>query len=347
MIRVLIVEDSAVERELLINVLSSDKEIQIVGIVGDGEAAIRAVAQLKPDVVTMDIIMPKLSGIEATRQIMQNTPTPIVIVTNSYEGEETLNTYKAIEAGALAVVKKPAGMENPNHGKESATLISYLKLMSEIKVIRRFGSIPLGKSKQLDTLTVKGKIEDARIVAIGASTGGPAVLEKILSGLPKDFSLPIVVVQHMAPGFIGSFAKWLETASGFRVRIAEQGDYLEPGVAYFAPDDFHLTVESNRIHLTKDLPDKGLRPSVSHLLKSVVQHYGKNAIGIILTGMGSDGAYEMKLMRDAGAVTIAQDSISSVVFGMPGEAVKLGGAEFVLAPEAIVDAIGHLKKIVK
>lgn len=342
-VRVLIVEDSAVERELLVKVLSSDKDIQIVGIVGDGEAAIRAVEQLKPDVVTMDIVMPKVNGIEATRYIMQNTPTPIIIVTNSYVGEETYKTFKAIEAGALAVVKKPVGMGNPNHKKEADTLISYLKLMSEIKVIRRFKSVPLSKAEQPMTTKVQWKIEDVRIVAIGASTGGPAVLEKILAGLPKDFPLPIVIVQHMTPGFIGSFIKWLEIATGFCVRVAEDGEHLRPSVAYFAPDDFHMTVNNNRIHLIKDLPDKGLRPSVSHLFKSIAQQYGKNAIGIILTGMGDDGANEMKLMRDAGAMTIAQDANSSVVYGMPGETVKLGGAELILSPEGIIETIRKLK----
>lgn len=345
MIRVLIVEDSAVERELLIKVLSSDSQIQIVGIVGDGEAAIRGVEQLKPDVVTMDIHMPKMDGIEATRQIMQKSPVPIIIVTNSYAPENNYHSFQAIEAGALTIVKKPVGLRHPNHVKEAAILISYIKMMSEIKVIRRNKPIPATVVAVNEIERMENDFENIKVIAIGASTGGPAVLTRILSGLPKDLPVPLLIVQHISNGFLIGFVKWLISVTDFPIIIAAHGEVLKPGVAYFAPDDYHLTVGyDGRIILTKEIAKNGLRPSVAKLFESVAKVYGEASMGILLTGMGSDGALELKLMRDKGALTVAQDNESCVVFGMPGEAVKLGAAKYVLEPDRIIQLICKLKK---
>jgi len=344
MIRVLIVEDSRVESELLIRIISADREMSVVGIANDGEAAIRAVNQLKPDVVTMDIHMPILDGIETTRYIMQNRPTPIIIITNSYDPEDNYKSFQALDAGALAILKKPVGINHPNHKKEALEIIKYIKLMSEVRVIRRIKTIPQ-KLLAFPEQEKEALVGYMKIIAIGASTGGPAVIGQILAGIPKNLPIPIVIVQHIASGFISNFVNWLVASTGYDTRIACHGEVLSPKVAYFAPEDCHLTVGKNgRIILTKEPAVNGLRPSVARLFNSVAECYGKEAMGILLTGMGSDGAYELKQMKDAGAITIVQDSKSSIVYGMPGEAVKLGAARYILTPEQIVRIISELNE---
>jgi two-component system chemotaxis response regulator CheB len=184
---------------------------------------------------------------------------------------------------------------------------------------------------------------EIQIVAIGSSTGGPAVLQTVLSHLQKNFSAPLVIAQHIAPGFLDGLAKWLGQTTGLVIHIATAGQRLLPGHAYLAPDGFHMGVERDgTIFLSKDAPEHAMRPAVSYLFRSVANSFGKHAIGVLLTGMGRDGAQELKLLRDSGATTIAQDEETSVVFGMPGEAVKLGGATHVLPPEKIAETLNSL-----
>jgi len=188
---------------------------------------------------------------------------------------------------------------------------------------------------------------EIRIIAVGASTGGPLVLQTILSGLPKDFTVPLLIVQHMSAGFVQGMVEWISQSSGFPVHIASAGEYILPGRAYVAPDGFHMGVDSNRIMLSKDEPEDNLRPSVSYLFRSVANVYGRNAVGILLSGMGKDGAEGLKLMKDKGAVTIVQDENSSVIFGMPKAAIELDAATYVLPSERIAAVLASLtnKKI--
>jgi two-component system chemotaxis response regulator CheB len=206
--------------------------------------------------------------------------------------------------------------------------------MSEVKVVRRWPRYaPSTEPTLRDIARPAGSFE---VVAIGASTGGPAALQTILAGLPQDFPCPVLIVQHMTPGFVHGFVDWLRDASRFRIRVATDGELLLAGHAYVAPDDFHMGVRpGHRIHLTRDSRHGGLCPSVSHLFGSVEQVYGRNAVGILLTGMGRDGVDELKRLKNAGAVTIAQDANSSIVHGMPGEAIQIGAAKYVLPPHAI------------
>lgn len=328
MIRVLVVEDSPVVQEFLIHVLSSDPEIQVIGSAGDGEEAIEAVKRKKPDVITMDINMPKMGGLDATRRIMETNPTPIVIVSGTWDTGEVENTFRAMEAGALAGVQRPAGISHPDHEATAKELIQTLKLMSEIKVVtrhpRRREPVPVSEIK------VESALTQVLVVAIGSSAGGPLALQFILSELPKNLPVPLLIVQHLPPGFIQGFADWLSASSGFPVHVASDGEYPLPGHAYVAPDEFHMVAEVDRIMLSRDKPENGLRPSVSYLFRSIARAYGQNAAGVLLTGMGKDGAGELKLMKDKGAITIAQDKGSSVVHGMPGEAIRLGAATHVL-----------------
>jgi two-component system chemotaxis response regulator CheB len=347
MIKVLIVEDSPVVQELLTYILSSDPAIQVIGMAGNGEEAIRAVRDKGPDIVTMDINMPKMDGFEATRIIMETTPTPIVIVSTSFDPKEVEKTFRAMEAGALAAVRKPVGVAHPDYKDQAKELIQMVKLMSEVKVVRRQSRIKHGKGIPAG-LAVNDLIPlttDVKVVAIGASTGGPPVIEMILSRLSKDSCAPLLIVQHIAPGFVHGFADWLANSCRFPVRIATQHEFPLPGHAYIAPDGVHMGMDtSGRIVFAGSEPENGLRPAVSYLFRSVAKVFGKNIVGVLLTGMGKDGAYELKMMKEKGAITIAQDKESCVVYGMPGEAVNLNAATYVLSPPKIAELLAGLLK---
>jgi two-component system chemotaxis response regulator CheB len=345
MIRVLVVEDSPVAQEFLSYVLTSDPDIRVVGVARNGAEALDDVKALRPDVITMDIHMPIMDGFEATRRIMESSPVPIVIVSGSTGAMEMASTFRALEAGALAVVLRPPGLDHSAFDKGSKELILTVKLMSEVKVVRRFTR---GNPARANAPAIPAQGPEAapgiRIVAVGASTGGPPVLKEILSGLSKDFAFPLLIVQHIALGFVKGFSEWLAGASGFPVRIASDGEVPLPGHGYLAPDGFHLGVTSGpRIALSADTPESnGLRPSVAYLFRSVAKVLGPRAVGVLLTGMGRDGAEEMKMMKDGGAITIAQDEDSSVVYGMPGEAIKLDAATYILPPKGIAAMLSAL-----
>ncbi|MBI5606303.1 MAG: chemotaxis-specific protein-glutamate methyltransferase CheB [Deltaproteobacteria bacterium] len=342
-IRVLIVDDSPVVRELLAYILNSDPGIRVIGTAGNGEEALKAIQHEKPDVITMDIIMPKMDGFETTRTIMETNPIPIIIVTGSFNIREVGISFKATEVGALTIIQKPRGIGHPSHAKDARELIRMVKLMSEVKVIRRWPD-KHRKTPALRRVIENGeKIDEIKLVAIGASTGGPPVIRQILSGLPKSFPWPVLIVQHIAEGFIDGFADWLNQSSSLPIHLAAHNAQPMAGHAYLAPDGRQMQVVMNgRIALIDDPPENGLRPSVSYLFRSVAHVYGRQAVGILLTGMGKDGAAELKLMREKGAVTIVQDQESSTVFGMPGEAVRLDAARYILSPEEIVSLLGNL-----
>jgi len=346
MVNVLIVDDSPVARQLIEYILSRDPDIRVIGTAKDGEEAVRAVKDKKPDLVTMDINMPKMNGFDATRTIMETSPVPIIIVTGSENIHDVSTSFEALKAGAVNLMPRPPGINHPEFAKEAKVLVDAVKTYAEIKVVRRIPGKPAGSASTtyLKADTVIEPLGDgARIVAIGASTGGPVVIQTLLSGLKKGFPLPLVIVQHMTPGFSKGFAEWLQGTTGIPIHIAADGEYLMPGHAYIAADNYQMGVANgNRIALANAPPENGLRPSVSYLFRSVLQLYGSRSIALLLTGMGRDGAEELKSLKDCGALTIAQDEQSSVVHGMPGEAIKLGGAMYVLSPEKIVGALNSI-----
>lgn len=344
MINVLVVEDSPVVRDFLVFILGSDPEIQVAGTARDGEEALVAVRRIRPDVITMDIHMPKMNGLEATRRIMETDPTPIVIVSGSENAQEIVTTFDAMEAGALAVLRRPNGLGHPNHEATARDMVQTVKLMSEVKVVRRWPQRqpgePAPRAVEMGLAQEPAKL---RIVAIGASTGGPPVLQTILAALPKTFPAPVVIVQHMAVGFSRGFMEWLAMTSTLPLHLATQGELMLPGHVYLAPDEVQMkVVRNNRIMLTQDAPENGLRPSVSYLFRSVAEVYGCDAVAGLLTGMGRDGAEELRLLKEKGAITFAQDKVSSVVNGMPGEAIKLDAAMLVLPPEKIAAVLTSL-----
>ena len=346
MIKVLVVEDSAVAREFLVHILSSDPEIKVIGTPHNGEEALEALKVSRPDVITMDIHMPKMDGFEATRKIMETSPTPIVIVTGGTDPRQVGTTFRAVEAGALAVVPRPQGLRHPDYEAIAKELIQTVKLMSEVKVVRRWNRVrrtPLAPSTE--EIKGNGYSREIQIVAIGASTGGPIVLQTILSQLQKTFPVPLLMVQHIAAGFTEGFVEWLNQTSSLPVHLAAYGEPILPGHAYVAPDGFQMGVKvKGRIALSQDACENGLRPSVSFLFRSLAEVYGEKAVGVLLTGMGKDGAVELKLMKEQGGVTLVQNEESSVVFGMPGEAIKLAAATYVLSPEKIAVALQSVVK---
>jgi two-component system chemotaxis response regulator CheB len=344
LIKVLVVEDSPVVREFLVHILGSDAGIQVVGTAPDGGEALDAVRRLCPDVITMDIHMPKLNGLEATRRIMETAPTPIIIVSGSEDAREVVTTFDAMEAGALAVLRRPAGPGHPDHETTARELVQTVKLMAEVKVVRRWPQRrpgePAPRAVEMGLAQEPAKL---RIVAIGASTGGPPVLQTILAALPKTFPAPVVIVQHMAAGFSRGFIEWLAQSSALPVHLATHGESMLPGHVYLAPDEVQMKVaRHDRIVLTRDEPENGLRPSVSCLFRSVAEVYGCDAVAGLLTGMGRDGAEELRLLKEKGAVTFVQDKDSSVVHGMPGEAIRLDAAMLVLPPEKIATVLATL-----
>lgn len=339
MIRVVIVDDSQVIRELLTFALGEDPNLSIIGTAKDGEEAVRVVADKRPDIVLMDINMPKMNGFEATRQIMETTAVPIIIMTSSWDLQEVEVSFEAMHAGALACLKKPTGIDHKDYEKTIGELIKTVKLMAGIPVVQRRSPVPR-----------TGAFPDNRpwyeyprsysVIAIGASIGGPAAIQTILSKFPQDLPVPVLIVQHMSDGFTAGFVDWLEKASGFPVTIPKHGDILKPGQAYVAPEGFHMGLESNRLIVLSHAPkENGLRPSVSYLFRSVNAVSGNHTIAMLLTGMGEDGAEELLNLKKAGAVTFAQDEVSSVVFGMPGVAMRKGAALYVMPPEKIAEMI--------
>lgn len=345
MISVLIVDDSQVVRQHLRYILESDRDIRVVRMARDGEEAVRFVQEHRPDIITMDINMPKMNGLEATRRIMETNPVPIVIVSASFSRNDVQKSFLAMEAGAIAIAEKPLGEGHPNYNDVAKELVQTVKLMSEVRVIKRWPKAQpsLAVSSAGYEAVPRPKPQKVNLVAIGASTGGPPVIQTILSGLHKEFPIPVMAVQHIASGFLEGMIEWLRHTTELPIRIAAHGEHLLPGHVYFAPDDLQMGIKSGgRITLSNAEHENGVRPSASFLFRSAMEVYGGNMAGVLLTGMGKDGAEELSLMKEKGAVTIVQDRESSVVYGMPGEAVRLGGATYVLSPEKIPSALESL-----
>lgn len=334
MINVVVVEDSRTIQDILVNILSDNDDIRVIATAGDGEQAVEAVRRLKPDVVTMDIHMPRLNGFEATRRIMENHPVPIVIVSGT-QADDLAATFQAVEAGAVAFVRQPPGINDPGFADSASHLAQTVRLMAQIKVVRRWHRARKSTISG-DSLRVPALSPGRKIVVIGASTGGPLALQTILAALPADFALPILVVQHMTPGFVQNFVEWLATTSRLSVEVARAGVYPEPGHVYVAPDGHQMGIgQGGLIALDDRATENRLCPAVSYLFASAAQHYGANTVAVLLSGMGTDGAAELARLRGLGATTIAQDKESSVVHGMPGSAIALGGVAYVLAPDEI------------
>lgn len=341
-IKVLVADDSHVTRMLLVELLGAAPGIRVIGAVDNGQAALDFLhnGHEMPDVVLMDIHMPRLDGFDTTRRIMETRPVPIIICTATSDPRELAVTFRAMEAGAVACVGKPVAL-GPDFETRRGHLLQTVRLMSEVKVVRRWNRHRAVAPKTTPSVNPDGlKAPTVTVVGLGASTGGPPVLQTILSRLPRDFPAPLLIVQHIAHGFLPGMVEWLNQTTALRVHIAAHGELPLPGHAYVAPDDLHLGISARgHLVLAREAPENGLRPAVSYLFRSLANFYGAGSVGVLLTGMGKDGAAELKRMKDCGAHTIAQDRESSIVHGMPGEAIELGAAVLILPSDKIADAL--------
>jgi two-component system chemotaxis response regulator CheB len=354
-IRVLVVEDSATMRHHLREALAADPELEIVGEAVDGGQAVEMCGRLRPDVVTMDMMLPTMSGLVATEHIMADYPTPILVV-SSADRREMFSTYNALAAGAVDVLEKPRGDESDTGW--AGRLRAAVRLVSRIRVIthprarldarRRSGAAESpAVTTTASTSTWAGeRVTTPRVVCVGASTGGPGALTDLLRALPPDFRAPVLCVQHIAASepFAVAFSDWLGDQAGRAVRYAQDGMGVEElsGQVILAPPDQHLLVRNGALRLDPGPPRHSCRPSVDVLFESVASAYGAASAGCLLTGMGRDGAAGLLLLRRAGAVTFAQDEASSIVYGMPREAALLGAAAHILPPGRIAARLAEL-----
>jgi two-component system chemotaxis response regulator CheB len=342
-IRVLVVEDSFTVRKRLVEVLAAHPDLEVVGEAADGKGAIEMCQQLRPDVVTLDMMLPAMSGLAATEYIMAFCPTPILIVSSSTNRGELFKTYEALAAGAVEVLEKPRGDESDEDWERK--LISTLKIVSRVKVIMHPRlRLRLGRSSELrpSLPASSGRGADIEVVAIGASTGGPSALVEILRGLPSSFALPILLVIHIGEPFGTAFADWLDGQSSLRVRYAVDNEPLPrpgQGQMLMAPPAYHLVVREGRLRLTKGPERYSCRPSVDELFESLARESGDRCAACLLTGMGRDGAEGLLAVLRAGGRTIAQDEATSIVYGMPREAAMLGAAERILPLEQVAPAL--------
>jgi two-component system chemotaxis response regulator CheB len=323
-IRVLVVEDSPVVAEHLRRIISADPRFEIAGLASSGEEALSMIERLAPDVISMDIHLPGIQGFEATRRIMSRQPTPIVIV-SGVRGDEVPVSMRALQAGALAVVEKPPAATHADYAALASKLCTQLAIMSEVKVVRQRESHMTASTSLHSFEGQFVRRGNSRVLGIAASTGGPSALVQLLSGLGRDFPLPIAIVQHMTPAFLSGFAGWLESVVPLPVFVVEAPTQMMEGRVYLAPgSDYHLAIRG-----TTALPDSGPpngvhRPSANVLFSSMAKSLGAGGIGVLLTGMGDDGAIGLAELKRAGSWTIAEDETTATVYGMPAAAVKLG-----------------------
>lgn len=341
MIRVLIVDDSATVRELFAEMFSREPDFEVVGCAMDGGGALSMVEELAPDVVTMDVNLPDFDGFTVTRTIMEQFPVPIVIVSAFYSSSDAELGFRLLDTGALAFHDKPA-FGSDDFAERMAEIIMTARLMSEVRVVRRKRRFNKGETEKRSERKAKRSGMDIsgllQVVCIGASTGGPQAVKRILLDLPRDLPAAVLIIQHMSGGFTEGLVNWLKDNTGHDIRIARAGEKLMPGVVYFGPEEYHMEISSDRtVLLSESPPVNGIRPTVAALFGAAARNLGRAAVGVLLTGMGRDGAEELLEMRRSGSHTIAQDKETSIVFGMPGEAVRMGAAKVVLP----IDEIGN------
>jgi two-component system chemotaxis response regulator CheB len=341
-IHVLVVEDSLTVRKRLVDVLRSDPEIEVAGEASDGRQAVELCLKLRPDVITMDMMLPVMSGLAATEQIMAYAPTPILIVSSSTNRGDLFRTYDAVAAGAVDVLEKPRG---DNTDDAWATrFLSTLKMVARIRVITHVRGRTATRTDRAPRSFPMMPARSCAMAAIGASTGGPGALVEVLGGLPREFLPPVLVVLHLGGLFGGSFAEWLDQQIGRPVAFAIDGEPLRgmEGRVVLAPPDRHLAVQDGRLRLSAGPERHSCRPSIDVLFESVARELGAASAACVLTGMGRDGAAGLLMIRKAGGLTIAQDEATSVVYGMPREAVLLGAAERVLPLGEIAPALASI-----
>jgi two-component system chemotaxis response regulator CheB len=343
-IRVLIAEDSATARALLSELFSASADFVVAGVAVNGAEAIERAISLSPDLIIMDVYMPVIDGLDATKEIMRESPTPIVMVSASSAASDVAMGLSATQAGAMILLAKPSNSESPEFEEECRQLLAMAKAMAGVKVVRRWGG-GSGPRAVMATRPI-ALTRTVSLVAIGTSTGGPAALHRILIDLPTTFAVPIVVVQHMSRGFIDGLAKWLSANVALRVVVAEDGQILSPGTVYLAPDDRHMGVRGDgRVALSSAAQVGGFRPSIDFLFDAYARGYDDSLVAMILTGMGRDGVDGLRTVKARGGRVIAQDERSSVVFGMAQQAIELNLVDEVLPLSSIGRRLNDLTDV--
>ena len=355
-IKVFLVEDSPVALTILQRVLNNSPEIQIVGTASNGVIALRQIPILKPDLVCTDLLMSKMDGLEFSQQLMAVYPIPILVISDLVTNKDSTKIEQLIEAGVLDVFPKPKTGFIQDYEKQQQALVQKIKLLSGVKVFSK-------RNKSLSSTKITHQIpsnfnfsndifskQKYKIVTIGVSTGGPKALQTILKKLPADFPLPIVCIQHITDGFLNSFIDWLDADCSLNIKVAERGEKPLPGIVYFAPEQYHLELDFKGKFIYSDAPPiNSHRPSITITFTSIAEFYGKKAIAILLTGMGKDGVLGMEKIYQIGGMTIAQDEATSIIFGMPKEAIKLGIVQQILPLQeiayALMELVGYNNKI--
>ncbi|MDW7776391.1 MAG: chemotaxis response regulator protein-glutamate methylesterase [Methanosarcinales archaeon] len=339
MIRVLIVDDSAFMRQVVSDIINNDPVLEVIDTASNGLIAIDKVAQLRPDVILMDVEMPKMDGLSALSSIMKSNPTPVVMLSNLTQ-KGTYTTIKALEIGAVDFISKPSGSLSLDIDTISAQIVEKVKLAAKVNS----NTTQPGRTSSLPRVEMKNS---TKVIVIGASTGGPQTLVELLKRLPRNVP-PIFIVQHMPAEFTKSLASRLDSICIFDVKEAEEGDMIRPGMAFLAPGGYHMTVKRTRldnkdiIQLNTNPPVNSIRPSVDVTMQSVVDVYGANTIGVLLTGMGHDGAKGMCSIKKSGGKTIAQNEETCVIFGMPKSAIEKGCVNKVAPRSSIPEEIMNM-----
>ena len=337
MVRVLLADDSLLAREIIKDIFHTTKDIIVVGDAINGHEAVELTGQLKPDLIVMDLIMPEMDGLTAIEEIMARFPTPILVLSASLDDTEVSNSFVAIKKGALDVMEKPGGADFDPSGGFSTTIIEKARMLARIKVIRR-RAISRPKALQVPPLPGGKKT----ILAIGASTGGPQAVMSIIKSLPADFKAATCIVQHIASSFAAGFAQWLDRESSIKVRIAVDGGEFKPGEVFVAPSDCHMTISNGVVRLSREAPVNCCRPSIDVLFNSLASEPGGQVVGVLLSGMGKDGAEGLARIKASGGLTIVQDEQSCAVFGMPKAAINLNAVDRILPLSDIPDAISRI-----
>ena len=346
MIKTLLVDDSPIAITILKRMLAKSTEIQVIGTAANGNEALALIPRLKPDVICTDLHMPVMDGLEFTKEAMARHPLPILLVSVSAQ-ENSANAFKVIEAGAIDLFLKPRASFELDYERLAPELIMKIKILSGVHVFRRYRPTPTPEVGISDIRDLKSPIRlpksTVSIIVIGASTGGPQALHIILAKLPSDFPLPIVCIQHISEGFLQGLVTWLSSQCMLKVEIAKAGAIPQPGIIYFPQEDTHLKIDNTgRFVLSTEPLFGGHRPSVTVTMRAAAEYYGDEVLGVLLTGMGNDGAEGLQAVQKAGGITIAQDEASSIVFGMPKAAIELGVAEYIVSLHEIGPLILNL-----
>ncbi|WP_017297505.1 chemotaxis-specific protein-glutamate methyltransferase CheB [Nodosilinea nodulosa] len=331
-IRLLLVDDSPIALAILQRIFKTTPDIEVVGVARNGQEALAMIPVVRPSIICTDLHMPKMNGLELTEEVMARFPCPILVISASVQEDDTQNVFRILEAGALDIFPKPRAGLASEYEKAKIELITKLRVLSGVSVFthQRRSAGPV-VAVALPKAAVSIDLHAPRLLAIGASTGGPQALLTILQQLPKTFPVPILCVQHISDGFLQGLVEWLNSSCAIQVAIASPGDMPCPGVVYFPPERHHIEINARgQIALTQGDPVAGHCPSVTVMFKSVAAYYRRSAVGVLLTGMGRDGADGLQALAQAGSLTIAQDEASCIVFGMPKEAIALGAAQQVL-----------------